>query len=81
MLDRISDGMLAAGGVLLINSVFPLGFELPSGSVGFSAGGLLIAAAIAWIRRPVRRAPVPAQFSPGMASVTSLEAHRARRAA
>jgi hypothetical protein len=87
MVDRLADGALAAGGVLLTNSVVPLGFNLPAGQVGMSAGGLLIAAAIAWMKRPVRAARVPVlEYEPAafadrpLATVTPISAHRAHAA-
>lgn len=82
VMDRISDGMLAAGGILLLNALVPLGFDLPGGTVGISAGGLLIAAAVAWMKRPTRRLPAaPVHETAQLATVTNLTAYRSRKVA
>lgn len=47
--DRISDGVLAAGGALVVNSVMPLGFALPRGQAGLSLGASMVCAGVAWM--------------------------------
>lgn len=82
---------MALGGLLLANSVLPLGFNLPAGQIGMSAGGALVAAGVAWMKRPVRAARVPVvTYEPvafvdrtdrPLATVTPISARRARHAA
>lgn len=86
--DRVADGAMAVGGLLLANSALPLGFNLPAGQIGLSAGGALLAAGIAWMKRPVRPAREPrtalepiAFVDRPLATVTPISARRARHAA
>lgn len=88
IVDRIADAAMAVGGLLLANSVLPLGFNLPAGQIGMSAGGALVAAGVAWMKRPVRAARIPiVEFEPvafvdrPLATVTPISARRARHAA
>lgn len=57
--DRIADGMLAVGSILIANSILPLQFDLPAGKLGMSAGGMLVATAFAWMRRHGARRAAP----------------------
>lgn len=56
--DRVADGMLAAGGVVLVNAVTSLGFGLPGGHAGIALGTSTLGAAMAWMAR-VRRGRGP----------------------
>lgn len=51
MLERIADASLAAGGMIVANAAFSLGFGLPTGRAGLSLGASLICAGLAWITR------------------------------
>lgn len=87
-IDRVADAAMAVGGLLLANAAFPLGFNLPTGQIGLSLGGLLLAAGVAWMKRPVRAARTPAItvepvafMDHPLATVTPISARRARHAA
>lgn len=88
LIDRVADAAMALGALLLVNAAFGMGFNLPVGQVGLSAGGALVAAGVAWMKRPVRPARIPATaiepvafIDRPLATVTPISARRARHAA
>jgi hypothetical protein len=84
--DRVADAAMAAGGLLITNTLLPLGFNLPAGKIGLSAGGALVAAGVAWMKRPVRPARIPVTVEPvafidrPLATVTPINARRVHAA-
>lgn len=74
--DRIADAFAASGGLVLANSVLHLGMA-PEGTVGYSLGGTLLAAGLAWIMRTRRNRYTPTQ---PVASVATRSAYPVVRA-
>ncbi|MFN2613492.1 MAG: hypothetical protein ABR552_01565 [Actinomycetota bacterium] len=58
--DRVADGLTASGGIVLVNAMCGLGIGLPTGRIGVTLGGSVLAGGLALIMRARRtHKPVP----------------------
>ncbi len=53
-IDRLADGVIAAGGFVLANAAGGLGMALPTGRVGLSIGAGAVCGGLAWVSRTRR---------------------------
>lgn len=77
-LERCIDGVMAGGGMLVVNAVASLNLGLPEGRAGLSLGGALLAAGAAHLahRRRATRPAAPT-YAPAPQLRVARTSHRA----